>query len=369
MGGTQRPMVRGFARGSNQASSCSWKWRSLAKRGRAQAALEEVLKALDDALGLRVGRLAEKPADPQGPQNAANSSLGRPSWAWRPDWRSQTNVSGSAPATTSSADPGQQVRRLLGEDQRASTRARVAKARNDDKALPRLAMTDRELLAGLPQVELADLPGPIDRPLKRPRCRRKQRPDLAQIVIDDRLAAIEAQRRDQLTDTLARQPRIGFSSRWTSSLNGSSFDAADAADSGGASTATRGEPCCDRSRAPGELLDRQAADEMLPAQLSPALRVQHPFLPASITVDQARVRTHPENHASRGCIFNRQKGVSIQPAPTTRAPGQGATRRVTDARGTPARSEQVGAVNRTSVPVGGETQVAERGCPVARRSS
>ncbi len=32
----------------------------------------------------------------------------------------------------------------------------------------------------------------------------------------------------------------------------------------------------------------------------------HPFLPASITVDQARLGTTPDDHASRGCIFNRQ---------------------------------------------------------------
>ena len=32
------------------------------------------------------------------PQNAANSSLGRPPWPWMPAWRSQTSVSGSAPS-------------------------------------------------------------------------------------------------------------------------------------------------------------------------------------------------------------------------------------------------------------------------------
>lgn len=41
--------------------------------------------------------------------------------------------------------------------------------------------------------------------LKRPRWRREQRPDLAQIVVDDRLAAIEAQWHDQPPDALARQ--------------------------------------------------------------------------------------------------------------------------------------------------------------------
>ena len=49
---------------------------------------------------------------------------------------------------------------------------------------------------------------------------------------------------------------------------------------------------------------------MLTAQLSPALHVQHPFLPASITVDQGRLGTAPDDHPSGGCIFNRQKRLS-----------------------------------------------------------
>jgi hypothetical protein len=60
---------------------------------------------------------------------------------------------------------------------------------------------------GLPQIELADLAGPIDRALIRPR-HREQRPDLAQVVIDDRLTAVEPQRRDQLPNTLPRQVRV-----------------------------------------------------------------------------------------------------------------------------------------------------------------
>src|SRR5215211_3268892 len=53
--------------------------------------------------------------------------------------------------------------------------------------------------------ELADLARPIDRALKRPR-RLKQRPHLAQVVFDDRLAAVEA----QLADPLPGQPRIAL---------------------------------------------------------------------------------------------------------------------------------------------------------------
>jgi hypothetical protein len=68
-----------------------------------------------------------------------------------------------------------------------------------------------------------------------------------------------------------------------------------------------------------KFLDRHPTDEMLPAQLGPPLHVQHPFLPASITVDQARLGTNPDEQPSRGCIFNRHTGVSIQPTPTRRA--------------------------------------------------
>jgi hypothetical protein len=78
-------------------------------------------------------------------------------------------------------------------------------------------MTDRHLGLGLPNVELADLTGPVDGALKRPRRRREQRPDLAQIVIDDRLAAIKAKWCDQLTDPLARQLRSACNSRRISS--------------------------------------------------------------------------------------------------------------------------------------------------------
>ena len=44
-----------------------------------EAALEEVLQPLDNALGLRVARLAEKNQSTlSAPQNAANSAVGRP---------------------------------------------------------------------------------------------------------------------------------------------------------------------------------------------------------------------------------------------------------------------------------------------------
>jgi hypothetical protein len=79
--GRQRSILctRGFARVSNQSSICSWKSSSLAKdRPGFEGALKEILQALDTALGLRVARLAEVPADLSTPQKAANSAGGRP---------------------------------------------------------------------------------------------------------------------------------------------------------------------------------------------------------------------------------------------------------------------------------------------------
>ncbi len=57
-----------------------------------------------------------------------------------------------------------------------------------DPAAAQLAVADRYRAARLPQVELADLPGSIQRPLKRARRRRKQRSHLTQIRLQDRAA-------------------------------------------------------------------------------------------------------------------------------------------------------------------------------------
>lgn len=52
-------------------------------------------------------------------------------------------------------------------------------------------MTDRDVLARLPQIALHQLTRPIDRPLKRPRGQ-EPRADVANVVIKDRLAALIA---------------------------------------------------------------------------------------------------------------------------------------------------------------------------------
>src|SRR4051794_34344293 len=77
---------------------------------------------------------------------------------------------------------------LVREDQRARAGARVTQTRHPPPRAAVPARPDRHLGARLPQIELADLARPIHGPLKRPR-RRDDRPDLAQIVVQDRLAA------------------------------------------------------------------------------------------------------------------------------------------------------------------------------------
>jgi hypothetical protein len=111
----------------------------------------------------------------------------------------------AAQALQAAGDPGEQVLALRREDQDAGAGARVAQARDDDPAATGLPVPDRDLVTRLPEIELADLARPIDRALKRPRPRQKQRPHLAQVIVDDRLRRRAPQRLKQLADPDPRQ--------------------------------------------------------------------------------------------------------------------------------------------------------------------
>src|SRR5438046_2758314 len=68
-----------------------------------------------------------------------------------------------------------------------------------------------------------------------------------------------------------------------------------------------------------DLLDRKPQHELHPADLRPLLHADQRPPPGSTTTSQpgsTPTRTTPPTPAAEGCIFNRRRGVSIQPAPT-----------------------------------------------------
>ncbi len=179
------------------------------RAARLEARLQVALQPLDDALRLRVVRLEEAPAEPE---LAAESGegLGRAALAGVqgalavPDERLRQRAEGDETAP----DPVQQVGRLLGEDEAAGAGARVGQAGDDDVAAAGLAAIDRDLLRRLPEIELAQLARPVGRALVGPRRRSKQRPDLAQVVVEDRLAALVAELGQPLAHDRPRQARV-----------------------------------------------------------------------------------------------------------------------------------------------------------------
>ena len=99
------------------------------------------------------------------------------------------------------------VRRFLAEHQRAGDHTRPAHLAGHDPAATSLTVTDRHLLARLPQIALDQLPGPIHSPLKRPR-HQEPRADLAHEVVEDRLPTLIADLRRQLPQPLRLDPRL-----------------------------------------------------------------------------------------------------------------------------------------------------------------
>jgi hypothetical protein len=243
--------------------------------------------ALQRALGLRIGRLEDQPANRQLAVEAGEH-VGRASAAGVdralaiPDQRLRQRAK---PAQTA-AHPQQHVGRLLGEHQRAGDRARVAKLRGHHPAAARLAIAHRDLTARLEQVELQQLARPIDGALIGA-LGRKQRPHLTHVVVEDCLRAVEADLAQQLAHALAGNARILAQQPVNLVLE---------------RVELRGAPCPAiprRALAPqrttngvavmpgalGDLADREPIDLPHPPDLRPAPHVEHPFLLASIKAD------------------------------------------------------------------------------------
>jgi hypothetical protein len=192
-------------------------------------------------------------------------------------------------------------------------------------------VTDGDGPCGLPQIPLADLPRLIDGPLMRARPL-EQRAHLPKIIVDDRLAAVEPERLDQLTnadpgqrwipaqqlvDLLLERVKLRQTLRATKPRRR-------------LRSQRRANGVTRQTRAAHQLLDRDPTNEVLPAQLSPLLHVQHapsPGLDNTIEPGSPTPRTPPPT-AQGGSNLNRRRRVSFSPAPTS--PSTGRRRRSVD---------------------------------------
>jgi hypothetical protein len=217
------------------------------------------------------------------------------------------------PAEQSEAagDPVEEVGRLLREDERAGADARVGQAADDDVAAAQLAAADRDLRARLPEVELAERARPVLRALEAARAGQEERPHLAQVVVEDRLAALEALLFDQLPDPLAGQARLGAEQAVDLLLERVELGGA-----GWARVPRRplgAERPADRvaiaPRAAGDLLDWQPLDEVQAADLGPLLHPDHDLLLArSARPSEARHPTGRRRAARPGVRFRPASG-------------------------------------------------------------
>ena len=95
--------MRGFARSSNQPSSWSLEVELVREQPAGlEAALGEVLQALDDALGLRIAAVAEVPADPQLPAEGSKRVRRTTAAGVQPGLAVPDQRLGSAPSATGS---------------------------------------------------------------------------------------------------------------------------------------------------------------------------------------------------------------------------------------------------------------------------
>ena len=117
-----------------------------------------------------------------------------------------------------------------------------------------------------------------------------------------------------------------LSSRWISSLDGSSFDGRSGHLNARCASGRSARP--DRvARQPGathQLLDRNPDGRNAPCAARPTRHVQHASSPALISVNTDRSRLNetpsaPPPPSTRGQISTGEGGVSLSPAPTLRA--------------------------------------------------
>ena len=328
--GRQRSVLcwRALARSANQVVELELEVELVRERPAGlEVALDEALQPLDDALGLRIGRLAELPVDAAAGRRTRRTprSAGRRGRGCRPGDPRPASAA-APPATTDSArsrpaGPASAWRRPARRRRRASspsTRRRPSpgasgRARPGPPRWAPRDRTGRSRPADRPSAETSaaaarTTAAPRAGSHRRSSCRRRSP------------AARSARGR-------ADPGSLGSSrnSRWISSLNGSSFDPA-----GARAIARRliaPKRAADRvAMQPGppmDLPDRQAAHEMQPPHLRPLLHPDHLGPPELALRKRTQAPRTPGQH-SGGPVFNRRRWSSFHPAPTAADENQGA---------------------------------------------
>src|SRR5262249_45240729 len=178
---------------------------------------------------------------------------------------------------------------------------------------------DRNLAARLPKVELAERARPIGAALKGARPRQKQRPHLAQVVVEDRLATGVALLLEQLPHPLTGKPRLR--TQQPVHLVAERIELRRPRRTPITRRLNRAQRPSDRvtavARAPDDLLDRQPLHEIQATDLRPLLHPDHNLLLARTTI-LSEALDHPGRHhrrrqggqlstGLRGSVFNRRR--------------------------------------------------------------
>ena len=170
--------------------------------------MNEAVVALEGPLGLAVAGVEDDPAQrelaAEGEERLGRLTARRDRTLAVPNELCRQRTE---PLKAAAHAPGN-VGKLLREDQGAGKGARVGQLAGDEIALAQLIPADRDLAPGLGEVELGQLAGSVDGALVGARRWQVAGAELAQEIVEDRLAAAVAELFDLLADADARERRL-----------------------------------------------------------------------------------------------------------------------------------------------------------------